>query len=136
MYYFFHIIFFQDNFIPLSNDLAFPDGVRFYPDVKDGVRGFNIDPARGADTFFPFKSLKTVGVNSGLSWVTSYNINIGTGFDNVFFTVNSVILSGKDTTNGYPYTQNISYNKSTGIATVTLCLGTYFRNLSGTIIAI
>ncbi|MDE6993024.1 MAG: hypothetical protein K2P41_01150, partial [Lachnospiraceae bacterium] len=27
----------------LINDLAFPDGVRFYPDVKDGVRGFNID---------------------------------------------------------------------------------------------
>lgn len=32
----------------------FPDGVKFYPDIKDGERGYNTDPARGADTFIPF----------------------------------------------------------------------------------
>ncbi len=34
--------------------LTFPDGTKFYPDIKDGERGFNTDPARGADTFIPF----------------------------------------------------------------------------------
>ena len=40
----------------LSRDLKFPDGKGFYPDVQNGERGYNTDPARGADTFFPFKS--------------------------------------------------------------------------------
>ena len=39
----------------LSNDLMFPDGTKFYPDIKDGKYGFNTDPNRGADTFSPFK---------------------------------------------------------------------------------
>ena len=39
----------------INNDLAFPDGTRFYPDIKNGKRGFNTDPARGADTFYPFR---------------------------------------------------------------------------------
>lgn len=30
----------------------------FYYDVQNGVRGFNTDPARGADTFHPFDSGK------------------------------------------------------------------------------
>ena len=30
----------------------------FYYDVQNGVRGFNTDPARGADTFYPFSSGK------------------------------------------------------------------------------
>lgn len=34
----------------------FPDGTKFYPDIKDGKRGYNTDPARGADTFNPFRS--------------------------------------------------------------------------------
>ena len=32
----------------------FPDGSEFYLDSKDGERGYNTDPARGADTFIPF----------------------------------------------------------------------------------
>lgn len=47
----------------------FPDGTKFYPDIKDGERGFNTDAARGADTFIPFskgvKILKVLGVHSG-----------------------------------------------------------------------
>ena len=38
----------------INNKQTFPDGVGFYPDVKDGVRGYNTDAARGADTFHPF----------------------------------------------------------------------------------
>ncbi len=40
--------------ILLNNNLTFPDGTKFYPDIKDGERGYNTDPARGADTFVPF----------------------------------------------------------------------------------
>ncbi len=39
----------------LNNNLTFPDGTKFYPDMKDGERRYNTDPARGADTFVPFK---------------------------------------------------------------------------------
>lgn len=46
----------------LINNLMFPDGTRFYPDVHDGKRGYNTDAARGADTFVPFKR--------GLTFVT------------------------------------------------------------------
>lgn len=45
-----------DEFTQINSDLSFPDGVGFYPDVQDGVRGYNTDAARGADTFVPFKS--------------------------------------------------------------------------------
>lgn len=41
----------------LNNKLMFPDGTEFYPDIKNGLHGFNTDPQRGADTFFPFKQL-------------------------------------------------------------------------------
>lgn len=41
----------------LSRDLKFPDGKGFYPDEKDGVAGYNTDPARGADTFRPFSNI-------------------------------------------------------------------------------
>lgn len=48
----------------LSNDLKFPSGKGFYPDEKDGVAGYNTDPARGADTFIPFrKSIKSIPVS-------------------------------------------------------------------------
>lgn len=42
--------------IQLNSDLKFPDGTGFYPDVQNGQRGYNTDPARGADTFSPFRS--------------------------------------------------------------------------------
>lgn len=40
----------------LNNKLTFPDGTDFYLDIKDGERGYNSDPARGADTFSPFSN--------------------------------------------------------------------------------
>lgn len=50
--------------------MKFPDGVGFYPDIQGGIRGYNTDPARGADTFSPF--------NSDLKWEYFYNGNSGT----------------------------------------------------------
>ena len=32
----------------------------FIYDIKDGVRGYNTDPARGADTFHPFNSAQVL----------------------------------------------------------------------------
>lgn len=46
----------KEMFGGLSDNLQFPDGVKFYPDVQNGIRGYNTDAARGADTFYPFKS--------------------------------------------------------------------------------
>lgn len=43
----------------------------FYYDVQNGVRGFNTDPARGADTFYPFgngKAYKITVVAKGGAW--------------------------------------------------------------------
>lgn len=42
----------------------------FYPDIQEGVRGYNTDPARGADTFNPFRSEP--------EWEYFYNGNSGT----------------------------------------------------------
>lgn len=46
----------KEGFEKMNNSLTFPDGTTFYSDIKDGKHGFNTDPNRGADTFFPFKS--------------------------------------------------------------------------------
>lgn len=48
----------------LNQNMQFPDNVGFYPDIKDGVRGYNIDAARGADTFFPFSVGEIEYINS------------------------------------------------------------------------
>lgn len=40
--------------------LMFPDGTEFYLDEHEGERGYNSDPARGADTFHPFKLKPTI----------------------------------------------------------------------------
>ena len=48
----------------VNNNLMFPDGTKFYPDIKDGERGFNTDPARGADTFIPFSSAESIHILS------------------------------------------------------------------------
>ena len=38
----------------LNSNLKFPDGTGFYPDIQDGVSGYNTSETRGADTFHPF----------------------------------------------------------------------------------
>lgn len=51
--------------------MSFPDGVGFYPDVQGGVRGYNTDAARGADTFIPFKNLSNMTA-AHISYGASY----------------------------------------------------------------
>lgn len=46
----------KTNIDALNRDLKFPDGTGFYPDIKDGVHGYNTDSKRGADTFIPFRA--------------------------------------------------------------------------------
>ena len=48
----------------MFGDLNFPDGTGFYPDVQNGVRGYNTDATRGADTFHPFSEIKLLWQNS------------------------------------------------------------------------
>ena len=45
------------NITSFNNELKFPDGTGFYPDVQNGIRGYNTDPERGADTFSPFSDI-------------------------------------------------------------------------------
>lgn len=52
----------KEGFSKINNSLTFPDGTTFYSDIKDGKHGFNTDPNRGADTFFPFNSLKITDI--------------------------------------------------------------------------
>lgn len=48
----------------LINDLTFPDGTKFYPDMKNGKYGFNTIPSRGADTFIPFLNSKPIYIRA------------------------------------------------------------------------
>ena len=63
----------------LNNKLMFPSGTEFYLDEKNGIRGYNTDPARGADTFYPFKkeaitdsSVYLYGKDSQRSFIVSF----------------------------------------------------------------
>ena len=63
----------------INNKLMFPSGDQFYLDEHDGERGYNTDPARGADTFYPFKkeaitesSVYLYGKDSQRSFIVSF----------------------------------------------------------------
>lgn len=47
----------------------------FYYDVQNGVRGFNTDPARGADTFYPFNRINGEIVYRPSSSIEGYTLN-------------------------------------------------------------
>lgn len=47
----------------------------FYYDVQNGVRGFNTDPARGADTFYPFNRINGEIVYRPSSPIEGYTLN-------------------------------------------------------------
>lgn len=59
-----------------NENLQFPDGTGFYPDVQDGQRGYNTDPARGADTFFPFSGTERIVAFGGNVQVCNHNSTI------------------------------------------------------------
>lgn len=69
----------------------------FYYDVQNGVRGFNTDPARGADTFHPFNSGKAYRITvvaRGGAWHPS-------GWYAVSVETTTVITIHKDGTHSY-----------------------------------
>lgn len=69
----------------------------FYYDVQNGVRGFNTDPARGADTFYPFdsgKAYRITVVATGGAWNPA-------GWISPKVTTTTVITIHKDGTHSY-----------------------------------
>ena len=60
----------------LYNKLMFPSGTEFYLDEHDGERGYNTDPARGADTFNPFKQYEAKASAMGINSVPSSSVSI------------------------------------------------------------
>ena len=105
----------------LINKLTFPDGESFYLDVKDGERGYNSDPARGADTFSPFKRKpQIVLIGSGNTTATkTFSATSIKGYNKLtsdnFFLRPSVHGQGGGSSRG---SYGISYNPATGIITV------------------
>lgn len=121
----------------LINELAFPDGVRFYPDVKDGVRGFNIDPARGADTFSPFRQ-KPILLAANINSVNPYSYictNIS-GYkslteDNFFLVFKGINKVAQSISTDYA-SMTKNYSPTTGKLTVSQCyLGAGLKYSSG-----
>ncbi len=105
----------------LNNKLVFPSGTEFYLDEHDGERGYNTDPARGADTFRPFKSKpKIVLIGSGNTTATkTFSATSINGYNKLtsdnFFLRPSVHGQGGGSSRG---SYGISYNPATGIVTV------------------
>lgn len=118
---------------PLNSNISFPDGTGFYPDIKDGVAGYNTDPQRGADTFSPFSS-KSSGKIPIYQGGNSLDMKkyVPKEVYNKLTTSNFICVAGTFNANArYPYAKGeqsvdiytsavVSYNPSTGIATGTV----------------
>lgn len=133
----------QQKFDQINSDLSFPDGVKFYPDVKDGIRGYNTDAARGADTFVPFRSggITLLGKYTAIS---TYDLSGVKGYKNLIVD-DFLCVSSTGGTSGSKYENDsngtiqlsigytapqLSYVASTGILTITPALlsGSAFHN--------
>ena len=105
----------------LNNKLMFPSGDQFYLDEHDGERGYNTDPARGADTFHPFKQKpKIILIGSGnTAAAKTFSATSIKGYNKLtsdnFFLRPSVHGQGGGSSRG---SYGISYNPATGIVTV------------------
>ncbi len=114
----------MDRINELNRDLKFPDGVGFYPDIQDGVRGYNTDSKRGADTFTPFK--KTVNLGTGTRFdVSLYSNHKKFTADNFIIKIERVTTSQSPTDNdqdngnaGVNISPTVSYDAEKGIVTV------------------
>lgn len=114
----------MDRINELNRDLKFPDGVGFYPDIQHGVRGYNTDPKRGADTFTPFK--KTVNLGTGTRFdVSLYSNHKKFTADNFIIKIERVTTSQSPTDNdqdngnaGVNISPTVSYDAEKGIVTV------------------
>ena len=122
------------NFAKLNENITFPDGSGFYPDVQDGVRGYNTDPGRGADTFVPFKkSPILIGSRSGNGTINCTSIN---GYEKLsandflisITKYNTSVTGGGNMPSGKSFSviPNKSYNPSTGILTLSGCAGSIY----------
>ena len=127
----------------INSNLSFPDGVKFYPDVKDGIRGYNTDAARGADTFVPFRAggITLLGKYTAIS---TYDLSGIKGYKNLIVD-DFLCVSSTGGTSGSKYENDsngtiqlsigytapqLSYVASTGILTITPALlsGSAFHN--------
>lgn len=133
----------KDEVDNLNQNLSFPDGVKFYPDVKDGIRGYNTDAARGADTFVPFRAggITLLGKYTAIS---TYDLSGIKGYKNLIVD-DFLCVSSTGGTSGSKYENDsngtiqlsigytapqLSYVASTGILTITPALlsGSAFHN--------
>lgn len=123
-----------NGFSELNENITFPDGSGFYPDVQDGVRGYNTDPGRGADTFVPFKkSPILIGSRSGNGTINCTSIN---GYEKLsandflisITKYNTSVTGGGNMPSGKSFSviPNKSYNPSTGILTLSGCAGSIY----------
>lgn len=100
----------------------FPDGTKFYPDIKNGERGYNTDAARGADTFIPFRQ-KPILLASDINSLNVYS-HICTTIanyqklttDNFFVVFKAIGITGLGGNNTGAFTK--SYNPTTGKLTI------------------
>lgn len=133
----------MDKANQINSDLSFPDGVKFYPDVKDGIRGYNTAAARGADTFVPFRSggITLLGKYTAIS---TYDLSDVKGYKTLIVD-DFLCVSSTGSTSGSKYENDsngtiqlsigytapqLSYVASTGILTITPALlsGSAFHN--------
>ena len=114
----------------LNSNLTFPDGTEWYADVKNGERGYNTDPARGADTFHPFRGYLKIA--SGISGQKTFDLetlfpNNHGGFilDNfIISTTGSLSVSQPRQTNGNSAYFNVTKSISGHILTTSLSIST------------
>lgn len=95
----------------------FPDGTRFYPDIKNGISGYNTDPARGADTFHPFSAWK---INCTITY-TIINTYVGNTVVNSSVSGYIVVCGSKYKVSGLNHPSR-AYNTG-GANTVTYTMG-------------
>lgn len=114
----------KTNLDLLNRDLKFPDGVGFYPDIQDGVRGYNTDPKRGADTFTPFKKAVNLGTGTRFD-VSLYSNHKKFTADNFIIKIERVTTSQSPTDRdqdngnaGVNISPTVSYDAEKGIVTV------------------
>lgn len=121
----------KEMYSGLIDNASFPDGTKFYPDIQNGVRGYNTDAARGADTFHPFKNSANgaITVASDIYWSVTTNGSTNTKTVDVTsvpgyhsLTADNFIINVKSInsalTDGYMSFSSNSYDSDTGILTL------------------
>lgn len=84
----------------------FPDGTRFYPDIQNGIYGFNFDPQRGADTFRPFRQKRYLIKNGVVQSDVTFTFKAGSNTGGTA-TIKTVGTALRITGRGNYYTQSV-----------------------------